>query len=613
MKRQATLAILTAIIASLRLLAVAQGSAAAIGANLFSRPPGAWPTHNGDYSGRRYASNRQVNASNVGQLDVQWKFTIADLGQQRGGGSGAIKSTPLLVDQVLYVTVPNHVYAVDVRTGAKLWQFDWVDKGGHLIGNRGVAVLNDSVFFVAPDGWLFSLDAKTGKEKWRQKFADEEMQYYTTIAPLIVKDKLIVGVGGDAMDLRGYLEARNPETGDLVWRWYTTPLKMGDPGSETWPDFESMSHGGGMTWNPGTYDPELNLIYWGTGNANPVFAGQSREGANLYTGCIVALNADTGKLVWYFQVSPHDTHDWDSVETPVLFDAVVDGRSRKLLAQAARNGYFVVVDRTNGRRVTTAPFVGVNWSKGIDAKGQPIPDPEKEPQFEGSLINIPSQGGTNWPPPSYDPDTGLFYVQAHEGWSIVYRTDTSDKPEGYAGGGGANGFSKWFLKAIDVRTGKPRWQHEWAEPGNGGILTTAGGLLFTGVGRNAVAMDASTGQILWHYETAAPPSNGPITYDIDGKQVVLFGAGLTLYSFSLSPSHTPTSSSAALDQLPSGEGRDAVVRMCNGCHGLATVVSMRRSRNEWESIVDTMRGNGATGSDEDTKAVVHYLATHFSK
>ena len=238
-------------------------------------------------------------------------------GDMRGVGEPEIKSTPLMVNGVLYFTIPDHVYALDARTGLELWHYDWVDKGGHLVGNRGVGMYGNWLYFLAPDGWFISLDAKNGKERWRKKVADEKMQYFTTGAPMVVGNHVIVGVGGDAIDVPGYLEARDPATGELQWRWNSEPAK-GEPGSETWPDEASMSHGGGMTWLPGTYDPELNLLYWGTGNANPVMAGQGRKGADLWTCSIVALNPDTGKLVWYFQGSPHDTHDWDNTETPVL-------------------------------------------------------------------------------------------------------------------------------------------------------------------------------------------------------------------------------------------------------------------------------------------------------
>jgi len=298
-----------------------------------------------------------------------------------------------------------------------------------------------------------------------------------------------------------------------------------------------MNHGGGMTWLSGTYDPQLNLLYWGTGNANPVYAGQSRRGANLWTASIVALNPDTGKLAWWFQASPHDTHDWDNVETPVLFDAAIDGQPRKLLAQAARCGYFFVLDRTNGKNLVSKGFTGVNWSKGVDAKGQPIPDPAKEPKVDGSLIDIPAGGGTNWPAPSYDPDTGLFYVNASRGYSIAYLTDTDPKPEGYGGRGGGL-WSEAVLEALDIRTGAMRWSHTYASRGFGnagpGILTTAGKLLFTGdPSGNFIAFDPATGKILWHSKLAAGVSNGPMTYSLDGRQYLVVGAGDMLYAFTL--------------------------------------------------------------------------------
>ena len=504
----------------------------------FTQPADAWPTYNGDYSGRRFSALKEITAANVHALTLAWMFRISGVGQQRGVGEPTIKSTPLMVNGVLYFTIPDHVFALDARTGDQIWQYSWEDKGGHLVGQRGVGIYKDWVYFLAPDGWFISLNAKDGTERWRKKIADEKMQYFTTSAALIVKDHVIIGVGGDAMDLRGYLESRDPETGDLQWRWYTTPLKMGDPGSETWPSQDALDHGGGMTWLPGTYDPALNLIYWGTGNANPVYSGKSRAGANLWTASIVALNPDTGKLVWYFQPTPHDTHDWDNVETPVLFDAAIDGQPRKLLAQAARSGFFVVLDRTNGQSVVTKAFVGGNWATGLDAKGQPIPDPAKAPTVDGSLVNTPAQGAANWPPPSYNPDTELFYVNAHRGYSVGYLYDTADKPQGYAGGS-AGLWQQAVLQAIDVRTGAIRWAHEYndlggggAGGGNAGILTTAGGLLFTGgSGTAVVAYGAADGKTLWHLRLTRAVSNGPSTWMLNGTQYLVVGAGDTLYVF----------------------------------------------------------------------------------
>lgn len=497
-----------------------------------------WPTYNGDYSGQRYSPLDQVSAKNINTLAPAWMFRIANVGALRGVGAPEIKSTPLMVKGILYLTIPDHIFAVDAHTGDELWHYDWQDQGGHLVGNRGVGFWGDWLYFLAPDGWLISLEAKNGKERWRKKVADEKLQYFTTGAPLIVGNHVLVGVGGDAMDVPGYLESRDPETGDLQWRWNSEP-KAGEPEAETWPDQASRAHGGGMTWLSGTYDPSLNLIYWGTGNPNPVYGGQGRKGSNLWTCSIVALNPDTGKLVWYFQASPHDTHDWDNVETPVLFDATIDGQPRKLLAQAARNGYFFVLDRTNGKSVVSKPFVPLNWSLGVDKKGQPIPDPKKEPTTDGSMVTIPAGGGTNWLPPSFDPKSGYFFVNASRGYSLAYLTDTDPHPEGYAGSG-RNLWSQHILEAINTRTGDVAWIHPYLTSSAGGglggpgILTTAGRLLFTGdYNANFIAFNPETGKPFWHYGVLRNVSNGPETYMLDGRQYVVVAAGDTLFAFAL--------------------------------------------------------------------------------
>ncbi len=506
---------------------------------LQKEPTDAWPTYNGDYSGQRFSPLTQIDASSVHRLSVAWMFRVPVARGAIRGGDPDIKSTPLMVNGVLYFTVPDHVYALDAHTGLELWRYDWVDKGGHLIGNRGVGMYGSWLYFLAPDGWFLSLDARTGKERWRKKVADEKMQYFTTAAPMVVGNHVIVGVGGDAIDMPGYLEARDPATGELQWRWNSEPAK-GEPGSETWPNEAAMAHGGGMTWLPGTYDPSLNLLYWGTGNANPVMAGQGRVGANLWTCSIVALNPDTGKLVWYFQGSPHDTHDWDNTETPVLFDAEINGKPRKLLAQAARNGYFFVLDRTNGENILSKPFVPLNWSRGVDAKGQPIPDPDRQPTVDGNLLTINGSGGTNWRPPSYSPQTGLFYVNAIRGYSVTYLTDTSDRPEGY-GGSIRDLWSEHVLEALDHGTGQIKWSHVYKTSesvGGGsagpGILTTAGNLLFSGdYSGNLIAFNAATGEILWHFPMLHSLGNGPETYLLNGKQYLIAGGGDTLYAFTL--------------------------------------------------------------------------------
>ncbi|NUQ30011.1 MAG: acido-empty-quinoprotein group A [Acidobacteriaceae bacterium] len=529
--------------ASLRITAFAQETAAPTldskALTLFSKPADVWPTYNGDYSGRRYISLDQVNQKNIADLKVKWKYKIEGV-TIRGSGNPTIKSTPLMVGGVLYFTVPDHVFAVDARTGKERWHYDFEDHGGHVLGQRGVGMYGKWIYFLTPDGWFISLDSGTGKERWRKKVADEKLQYFTTMAAVIVKNHIIIGVGGDAMDVRGYLESRNPETGELQWRWWSEPRKMGDPGSETWPTQAAMDHGGGMTWMPGTYDPELNLIYWGTGNTNPVYAGQSRKGANLYTDSVVALDPDSGKMKWYFQGSPHDTHDWDNVETPILFDTTIDGKPRKLLAQAARCGYFFVLDRETGKNLVSKPFtLTANWSMGLDKRGQPIPNPDKDPKVDGSMVDVPANGATNWPAPSYSPQTGLFYVNASEGYSIAWLYDTSKDPQGYAGGASGRIDSKSSLIALDTKTGEVRWKHVAKSGGEegggmtGGILTTSGGLLFTGDSDRLAAFDPANGKILWSSKLESAVSNGPSTWELDGTQNVIVGAGDTLYSFTL--------------------------------------------------------------------------------
>lgn len=507
---------------------------------LFQPPADTWLTYNGDYSGRRFSEIAQINQKNIGELKTKWEYKITGIPPLRGSGPLVIKSTPLMVNGVLYFTIPDHVFAVDARTGKEKWRFNFEDHGGHILGQRGVGMYGRWIYFLTPDGWFISLDSETGKERWRKKVADEKLQYFTTMAAVIVKNHVIIGVGGDAMDVRGYLEARDPETGEMQWQWSSEPLKMGDPGSETWPNQQAMDHGGGMTWLPGTYDPELNLIYWGTGNTNPVFAGQGRKGANLYTDSIVALNPDTGKMVWYFQGSPHDTHDWDNVETPVLFDMEIDGKPRKLLAQAARCGYFFVLDRVTGKNLVSKPFTGTaNWSKGIDEKGQPIPDPNKEPKVDGSMVDVPINGATNWPPPSYSPQTKLFYVNASEGYGVAYLYDTSPEPQGYGGGGAGHFDPASSLIALDVTNGSVRWKHVskgMGEEGggmSGGILTTAGDLLFTGDSDRLAAFDPGNGKILWSEKLGKHVSNGPSTWTLDGQQNIIVGAGDTLYGLTL--------------------------------------------------------------------------------
>ena len=488
--------------------------------------PTSWPTYNGDYSGKRFSTLARVTDRNVKHLSLAWLYDLPS------NGGGVVKGTPLLVDGILYFTNPDHAYAVEARTGRQVWHYTWTrNRGGIHIGNRGAAILGDTIYFVTPDCNLVALDVKTGQERWFKEYCALEMMYYGSVAPVVVKDRLIVGVSGDDLDVPAYLDARNPANGDLIWRWYVTPQDVGDPGLETWPSLDMAKHGGGMTWQPITYDPELNLIYVTTGNPQPVVAFKNREGANLYTASVVALNADTGKMVWYFQTSPHDTHDWDSTQPPVLFDGTFDAQSRKLLGIAARNGHFFVLDRTNGRALVSAEYVKTNWSLGYDDRGQPVQNPAKRPQIAGALVT-PNQGGaTNWYPASFSPLTGLFYVTASRAYSIWYIYDASDNPMGW-GGTDRGGYSEQGqIKAIDYRTGQVRWSIP-RYGGNAGLLSTAGNVLFGPGAGGIAAFNATTGEALWDSRVGGL-TNGPITYELDGRQYVVAGVGTRIAAFVL--------------------------------------------------------------------------------
>ena len=485
-----------------------------------------WTTYNGDPSGRRFSTLTQIDAGNVKSLHLAWAYPTK---------GPALKGTPLVVDGVMYFTVPDSTWAVDAETGVKLWQFDR-PSDGNKINNRGVAYLNGKLFRGTPDAHMLALDAKTGKLIWDITVADSKaFGYYIATAPLVVKDKIVFGTSGDVADVPHAMYALDSETGKILWHVSTIP-KPGEPGSETWPSADAIAHGGGPIWLTGTYDPALNLMYWGTGNPHPVLAGSVRKGANLYTCSILALDPDTGKIKWYYQPSPHDTHDWDAVETPILFDATVAGQPRKLMAQASRNGYFFVLDRATGEHVLTSQFTTTDWAKGLDAKGQPISDPDKEAQPGGVLVHGTVNGATNWWPPSYSPQTGLFYVNAQQGWSFWYSAlDKEGKPEDHQGGSAIALRESSLLVALDPATGKARWTRD---AGSGrlaaGILTTAGHLLFTGDGEgNLLALGSADGKTLWHTRTGTNLSNGPITYMLHGRQYVSMATGDTMYTFTL--------------------------------------------------------------------------------
>ncbi len=473
-----------------------------------------WPLYHGDYSGRRHSSLTQIRPDNVQNLGLAWAFQTNQ--------PADIKSSPLLVDGILYFTVPDNIWAVDARSGHEIWHFNHPTTEGDHIGHRGVAMYKGWLFFTTQDAHLMSLNAKDGKVRWEKTIADVKKGYWSTMAPLVVRNHVIVGVGGDLDNLPGLLRSFDPDTGALQWEWDATP-PAGTPNKTT----------GGMTWITGTYDPDLNLVYWGTGNPTPVLNGASRPGDNEWTCSIVAINPDTGKLAWGFSASPHDTHDWDAVEIPVLVDGTFLGKPKKMLMQASRNGYFFVLDRTNGKSLLTVPYGPTNWARGVDERGRPIPDPDKEPKPDGRFI-APDEGGlTNYRSPSFDPRTGLFIVDSHPSYSL-YFTKPADGNYGWAGADYGL-WGKGVLVAIDYQTGKIRWRHELGPGGSGaGVLTTDSGLTFSGDAEgNILALDTSTGKTLWHAGTGASMQTSPITYELDGRQYIVSGSGGVMFAWAL--------------------------------------------------------------------------------
>jgi len=483
-----------------------------------------WPLYHGDYSGKRHSHLTQITPENVRKLSMAWAF------QTNQGAE--IKSSPLMVDGILYFTVPDHIWAVDARSGHMLWHYNIPTTQGLHIGHRGVAMYKGWLYYVTPDAHLISLNAKDGTARWTKEIADVTKGYWTTLAPLIVRDHVIVGVSGDFDNLTGYLRSFDPETGATQWQWDSTS-PPGTPDKTT----------GGMTWMTGTYDPELNLIFWGTGNPTPVLSGRTRPGDDPWTCSIVALNPDNGKLAWGFQASPHDTHDWDAVETPVLVDGDFHGKPRKMLMQTSRNGYFFVLDRTNGKSLLTTPFGPTNWALGIDKDGRPIPNPDKEPKPDGRII-APDEGGlTNYRAPSFDTKNGLFIVDAHPSWSL-YFAKPADGDYGWAGADYGL-WGKGVIEAIDYQTGKIRWSHEVGEGGSGaGVLTTDSGLTVTGDAYgNVLVLDTRDGNTLWHAQTGGPIQSSPIAYELDGREYLITSSGGVLFAWSL-----PHNSTAAPDE-----------------------------------------------------------------
>jgi alcohol dehydrogenase (cytochrome c) len=515
-----------------------------------SDEPENWLTYSGAYSSQRHTELREITRGNVRDLEQKWVL--------QGQVLGAWQSSPLVVDGIMYLTQrPNDVLALDARTGRVFWQYRYTNSADQRVccgaNNRGLAIHGDTLFLGTLDAHLIAIDARNGQPLWKTTVADSKLAYSVTMAPLVIKDLVIVGTGGGEYGIRGFIAAYDVHTGREVWRFNTIP-SPGEPGSETWSG-DDWEHGGASVWITGSYDAELNLTYWGIGNPGPDWNPDQRPGDNLYSDSVVALDADTGELEWHFQFTPNDAYDYDAVQIPVLVDMQWRGEARKLMLWANRNGFFYVLDRATGEFLQGTPFVKVNWASGLDAAGRPIqtPQPPGAPTWPGN------QGGTNWYSPSFSPRTELFYFSAWVDYASYFRREYQEFEVGrnYAGGGHRvvtpvpdspgvaigrrSPINNWTdavahgeVIALDPRTGRQRWSFRQYDVTDSGIMTTATDLLFTG-GREGYfhALDARTGELLWKASLGGQIVNAPVSFEIDGRQYIATISGNNLVAFAL--------------------------------------------------------------------------------
>src|SRR5438128_3125408 len=495
-----------------------------------AKEPQNWLTYSGDYAGRHFSPLDQINTTNARSLVAKWVYQTA--------ATGKFETTPLVVDGILYATgQDDRAFALDARTGRPIWQYqrqlptDIRPCCGRV--NRGLAILGDKVFLGTLDAHVIALDAKTGNVVWDVEAVDRTKGYSFTVAPLVVKNLVILGVSGGEYGIRGFIDAYDADTGTRKWRFYTVP-GPGEPGHETW-EGDSWKIGGAPAWITGVYNPPTSTTFWTTGNPSPSNRGEGRAGDNLYSNSLLALDPATGKLKWHFQFTQHDEHDYDATQVPVMID---DGE-RKWIAQANRNGFFYVVDRTNGKLISATSYAKVSWSSSKDASGRPVPDKAGAPTPDGNRVCPGALGATNWMTPTYDPQTKLFYVTAREQSDII-----STAPQRYEAGH-AYYASAYFpndetqpfwgaLRALDPATGKLKWEWKHASPTWAGVLSTAGGLVFTGDAEgNFIELEAASGKVLWHFQCGASVFASPMSFAIDGKQYVAVAAGSALFAFTL--------------------------------------------------------------------------------
>jgi alcohol dehydrogenase (cytochrome c) len=501
-----------------------------------------WLTYSGSFDGRRYTPLAEIKASNISKLRVRWvqQFRV----EQVDNTDPVVEATPLVVGGVIFTTQPpSNLVALDARTGREIWRYDYPVRPDTIACcgryNRGVAILGQRLFLNSLDAHLVAIDANTGKVIWDTPVADNAQGYGMTGAPLVAGQSVIVGVSNGDLGIRGFLAAYDPATGRQLWKFNTVP-GPGEPGRETWAG-GSWQTGGGATWAPGSYDPALDLVYWGVGNPAPDYSGDTRGGDNLYTNSVIALHPSTGKLEWYYQFLPHDEHDWDSTQTPILTELSIDGASHKVICWANRNGFYYVLDRVTGKFLTAAPFVEQNWNKGFDPKGRPIP--ADEGPNVGRLTRPAFSGGTNWQNPALDAKRGLVFVHATEGASVFtkspegvqWNSPTPGQP--FLASGAATLESPIFVvRALDVSTGTRKWEHyapPTTKPSYSGLLATGGGLVFGAESGNAFALDSDTGREVWRVHLGGPSQAPPISFTLDGRQVIAFSSGRAMFLFGL--------------------------------------------------------------------------------
>jgi len=495
-----------------------------------AKEPGNWMTYSGNYSGQRFSALDQINTSNVGKLTAKWVYQTA--------ATGKLETSSLVVDGILYATAQDdRAFALDARTGRPIWMYqrqipsDIRPCCGRV--NRGLAILGDKVFLGTLDAHVIALDAKTGAVNWDATAADYRTGHSFTVAPLAVKNLIVIGISGGEYGVRGFIDAYDADSGERKWRFYTVP-SPGEPGHDTW-EGDSWKVGGAPAWNTGTYDAATNQVFWPTGNPAPSNRGEGRAGDNLYSNSLLALNADTGKLNWYFQFTKHDEHDWDATQVPIMIDA----GGKRLIAQANRNGFFYVLDRTTGKLISATAYGKQTWSDAKDADGRPVLNSHASPTFEGRTICPGALGTTNFMAPTYDPQTGLVYVTARD------QCDTfSTAPQPYEAGHAFYGSAYFpsedaepylgFLKAIDPATGEVKQKFQHASPTWSGVLSTAGGLVFSGDAEgNFIAFDAKSLKPLWHFQMGGAVYAPPIAFAVDGKEYVAIAAGSGLFAFGL--------------------------------------------------------------------------------